>query len=126
MTTRKKWVLSVLTAGGLLLLSLVALVLHPGVLYAHQTTTRQLTIYHNQPLDPAMLRRLEQARELVQLSEVFDKTLRLEVCLNDGSWYPRLVQAVWSPAFAWGFYNKIVLNVEADAPANRLTFRTYP
>jgi hypothetical protein len=125
MTIRKKWVLSVLTAGSLLLLSLVALLFHPGVLYAHQTTTRQLTIYHNQPLDPVLLQRLEQARQLVQPSEIFDKTLRLEVCLNDGSWYPRLVQAVWSPAFAWGFYNKVVLNGEADAPANRLTFRAY-
>lgn len=125
MTTRKRWGLSVLTAGGLLLLSLMALLLHPSVLYVHQTTTCHLTIYHNQPLDPVLLERLEQARQLVQTSEVFDKTLRLEVCLNDGSWYPKLVQAIWSPAFAWSFYNKVVLNGEADATANRLTFRTY-
>lgn len=112
-------------AGGLLLLGLCALLLHPGVLYAHQTTTRPYTIYHNRPLDPALLPRLAQARHLVQASEVFDKALRLEICLNDGSWYPRLVQAVWSPAFAWSFSNKVVLNGEATATTNRLTFRTY-
>lgn len=125
MTVRKKWFLSLLASGGLLLLGLVALLLNPGLLYAHHTTTRQLTIYHNQPLDPVLLQRLEQARTLVQPSEVFAEALRLEVCLNDGSWYPRLVQTIWSPAFAWSFYNKVVLNGEADARANRLTFRTY-
>jgi hypothetical protein len=125
MTTRKKWALSVLASAGMLLLGLVVLLLNPGVLFAHHTTTRQLTIYHNQPLDPVLLLRLEQARTLVQPSEVFAKSLRLEVCLNDGSWYPRLIQTIRSPAFAWSFYNKVVLNGEADAQANRLTFRTY-
>lgn len=125
MTTRKKWTASALASSGFLALGLVVLLLNPGVLYAHQTITRWYTIYHSQPLDPALLRRLEQARSLVQTSEVFDKTLRLEVCLNDGSRYPSLVQAVWSPAFAWGFYNKVVLNGEVQAEANRLTFRTY-
>jgi hypothetical protein len=125
MTTRKKWALSVFAPGGLLLLGLVVLLLNPSLLYAHHTTTRQLTIYHNQPLPPLLLVRLEQARTLVQPNEVFAEALRLEVCLNDGSWYPRLVQTIWSPAFAWSFYNKVVLNGVADARANRLTFRTY-
>jgi hypothetical protein len=125
MSSRRKWTLSVLASGGGLLLGLLALLLHPGVLYAHQTITRQYILYHNRPLDPALLPRLAQARHLVQASDVFDKTLRLEVCLNDGSWYPRLVQAIWSPAFAWSFSNKVVLNGQVNAPANRLTFRTY-
>jgi len=110
---------------GFLLLALVALLLNPRVLYAQCTTTHRLTIYHNQPMDPVLVQRLEQARALVQPNEVFAEALRLEVCLNDGSWYPRLVQAIWSPAFAWSFYNKVVLNGEADARADRLTFRTY-
>lgn len=125
MSSPKKWVLSVVASGGLLLLGLLALLLTPRVFYAHQTTTREYTIYHHHPLDPALRRRLLQARHLVQAGEVFDKDLRLEICLNDGSWYPRLVQAIWSPAFAWSFYNKVVLNGEANAPANRLAFRTY-
>lgn len=125
MSSRKKWTLSVCASSGGLLLSLGGLLLHPGVLYAHHTTTSQYTLYHNRPLDPALLPRLAQARHLVQASAVFDKTLHLEVCLNDGSWYPRLVQALWSPAFAWSFSNKVVLNGEVNAPANRLTFRSY-
>jgi hypothetical protein len=125
MSSRKKWTLSVCVSSGGLLLSLVVLLLHPGALYAHQTLTRQYTLFHNRPLDPALLPRLAQARHLVQDSEVFDKNLRLEVCLNNGSWYPRLVQALWSPAFAWSFSNKVVLNGQANAPADRLTFRTY-
>jgi hypothetical protein len=56
---------------------------------------------------------------------VFDNALRIEVCLNDGSRCPSLIQTLWSPAFAWGFYNKVVLNGELQAEANRLRFRTY-
>lgn len=125
MSTRKKWLASVFASSGLLLAGLVVLLLNPGVLYAHQTTTPHYTIYHQQPLDPALLVRLEQAQRLVHASEVFEETLRLEVCLNDGSPYPSLVQAVWSPAFAWSFATKVVLNGEVNAQNNRLTFRTY-
>lgn len=125
MTTRKKWILSVLTSGGGLGLGFIGLLLNPSLLYAHETVTSQYTIYHNQPLDPALGQRLAQARAQVQPSEVFDRTLRLEVCLNDGSRYPRLVQAVWGPAFAWAFYNKVVLNGEAKPVANQLAFRDY-
>lgn len=125
MTTRKKWTLSVLTSGSLLGLGFLGLLLNPGFLYAHETVTRHYTIYHNQPLDPAFGQRLAQARALVRPSDVFANTLRLEVCLNDGSPYPRLVQAVEGPAFAWAFYNKVVLNGELQVAANQLTFRHY-
>lgn len=125
MTTRKKWAFSVLTSSGLCGLGFVGLVLNPSLLYAHETVTSQYTIYHSQPLDPAFGQRLAQARALVRPSEVFDHTLRLEVCLNDGSRYPRLVQAVLGPAFAWGLLDKVVLNGELNVPANQLTFRHY-
>lgn len=125
MSTRKKWLVSALASGGCLLLGFIALLLNPGVLYAYQTTTPQYTIYHNQPLAPALLGRLRQARDLVKTSEVFDESLRLDICLNDGSRYPGLVQAVWSPAFAWSFADKVVLNGTANAKANQLIFRTY-
>ncbi|MGI4734831.1 MAG: hypothetical protein ACRYG7_06575 [Janthinobacterium lividum] len=125
MTTRKKWALSVLTSSGLLSLGFSGLLLNPRLLYAHETVTSQYTIYHNQPLAPAFGQRLAQARALVRPSEVFASTLRLEVCLNDGSRYPRLVQAAEGPAFAWAFYNKVVLNGELHVAANQLTFRHY-
>ncbi|MGI4863113.1 MAG: hypothetical protein ACRYFZ_04265 [Janthinobacterium lividum] len=125
MTTRKKWVLSVLTSGGCLGLGFIILLLNPSLLYAHETITGEFTIYHSQPLDPAFRQRLAQARALVQPSEVFDSTLRLQLCLNDGSQYPRLAQVVWGPAFAWGFYNKVILNGQVNAAANQLTFRQY-
>jgi hypothetical protein len=125
MTTRKKWVLSVLTSGSCLGLGFIALLLNPGLLYAHETVTTHYTIYHNQPLDPAFEQRLAQARALVRPSEVFDARLRLAICLHEGSRYPSLTQAIWGPAFAWAFYDKVVLNGEADAKANLLTFRHY-
>ena len=125
MTTRKKWALSVLTSGSLLGLGFIGLLLNPSLLYAHETVTPQYTIYHSQPLDPAFSQRLAQARALVRSSDVFDNNLRLEVCLNDGSRYPSLVQAVEGPAFAWAFYNKVVLNGKLQVAANQLSFRHY-
>ncbi len=125
MNIPKKWAISALTSGCFLSVCVVVLLLNPSFLYAHQTTTSHYTIYHSQPLDPALIQRLEQARALAQPSEVFDQALRVDVCLNDGSRYPSVVQAVWGPAFAWGFYNKVVLNGEANVPANRVTLRHY-
>jgi hypothetical protein len=55
MTTRKKWAMSALASGSFLILGGVVLVLNLGVLYTRQTITRQYTIFHDQPLNPALL-----------------------------------------------------------------------
>ena len=89
--------MSDLASSGFLILNIVVILLNTCVLYAHQTITRQYTIYHNQPLNPALILRLEQAHIFVKTCEVFDKILRLEVCLNNESRYPSFVQTIWIP-----------------------------
>lgn len=121
----KKIAFSLLTSGLLASIVFVVLLLNPALLYAHRTTTPHYSIYHNRPLDPALLPRLEQARALVQQSSWFDSTLCLNICLNDGSRYPNLVERLWGPAFAWGFYQNVVLNGEAKAQANYLFLNGY-
>lgn len=125
MSTRKKRIVSVVGSGILLALFFVTLVLNPSILYAHKKTTAHYTIYYTQSLDPALLQRLEQARAVAGQSECFDPTLRLDVCLNDGSLYPRIAERLWGPAFAWGFYDKVVLGGKADCQANWLTLNGY-
>lgn len=124
-STLKKVTFSLLTSGLLAGVVFGVLVLNPTLLYAHRTTTPHYTIYHNQPLDPVLLPCLEQARAIVQQSSCFDSTLCLNICLNDGSRYPNLVERLWGPAFAWGFYRNVVLNGEANAKANYLFLNGY-
>ncbi|WP_157887178.1 hypothetical protein [Hymenobacter sp. PAMC 26628] len=109
------------------MLSLVfaLLLLNPGLLYANRTATAHYVIYHNRSLDPALLPRLEQVRTIVQQSSCFDSTLRLNICLNDGSRYPNLIEKLWGPAFAWGFYHNVVLSGEANPAANYLYLNGY-
>ncbi|WP_303309834.1 hypothetical protein [Hymenobacter sp. BT730] len=116
------WFLSGIVLPGL---GFILLVLNPGLLYAHKTATPHYTIYHTQALDATLMQRLEQARDMVQQSPCFDDRLHLEVCLNDGSWYPRLVEKLWGPAFGWGFANKVVLNGEVNSAANWVALHGY-
>jgi hypothetical protein len=75
------------------------LVLNPGFLYANRTATPHYTFYHNRALDPALLLRLVQARAIGQRSSWFDPALCLNICLNDGLAYLKLLEKVLGPAF---------------------------
>lgn len=104
---------------------LVGLVLNPTLLYAKKTTYRNFTIYHNLPLDEHFTSRLDNAAELVKGSELYDENLTLDICLNDGSLYPRLMEALRGPAFGWGFYDKVVLMGTANYKDNSIELNGY-
>mgnify|MGYP000885799676 CR=1 FL=1 len=114
----KKWVLrltaTILLIAGLLLL----IVLNPILSYANKTVHGHFRIYHQQTLDTSLLNRLDEARLLLQASEFYDSSLALDICLNDGSRYPTLLRTLRGPAFAWGFYNKVVLQGQANSGKN--------
>lgn len=120
-----KWTIR-LTATGLFVAALLlVIVLNPGLTYAHKTTHGSYTVFHDEPLAPALVARLDQATALVQASELYTPKLRLDICLNDGSSYPALVQALRGQAFGWGFYNKVVLRGTANAAANWIELNGY-
>ena len=123
--TFKKIALSLFTSGILAVVVVVILLLNPTLLYAHRTATPQYVIYHNQPLDPALLPRLAQARAIVQQSSWFDPALNLTICLNDGSLYPGLVEKMLGPAFAWSIYRNVVLSGKANPQANYVFLNGY-
>ena len=125
MNTRKKWAFSFLASGAFLVLGTALLVLNPGFLYARRTVTPHYVIYHTRSLDPDWLPRLAQARALDQRSGCFDPALRLNICLNDGSPYPALVERLQGPAFAWGFARNVVLSGAANARANYVALHGY-
>lgn len=123
--TIKKWTLR-LTATGLLLAGiLLAIVLNPILTYANKTRQHNYTVFHNRPLNASLTLRLEQATQLAAASELYNPRLKLDICLNDGSAYPRLMEAIGGRAFARGFYNKVVLFGKADFPHNVVELNGY-
>lgn len=102
----------------ILFATLLAVVLNPGVLYAHSTPVSHFTVYHQSPIDPNVSLVLHHAECLIRESEIYDSTFGLDLCLNDGSYYPGLIRTLGGAAFARGFYNKVVLMSHADFHAN--------
>ena len=47
------------------------------------------------------------------------------ICLNDGSNYPKLMQTIRGKAFAWGFYDKVVLQGTANYNYNYVELNGY-
>lgn len=107
--TLKTWTLRLTATGLLLLVLLVGIILNPGAVYASKTTIGSFSIYHNATLDKGFVQDLLQAHALVAQSELYDATLQTDICLNDGSVYPTLIEKTLGSAFARGFYNKVVL-----------------
>ena len=121
----KKWTLR-LTATLLLIIGLLlVIVLNPILTYANKTTHTNYTIFHHKPIDPTLTIKLDQATELLKASEFYNATLHLDICLNDGSTYPKLIRALRGQAFAWGFYNKVVLQGNANFKNNYVEVNGY-
>lgn len=121
----KKWTLrftaTALFIAGLLLI----IVLNPILIYANKTTHNKLTVFHNKTLDPTLLTKLDHATELLKASEFYNPDLHLDICLNDGSKYPKFIRAIRGQAFAWGFYDKVVLQGNANYNENNVELNGY-
>lgn len=121
----KKWTLR-LTATALLVAGLLLIiVLNPILTYANKTIYNNYTIFYTKKPDPALLTRLDQATELLRVSEFYNSNLQLDICLNDGSKYPKLIRALRGQAFAWGFYNKVVMQGSTNFNHNYVELNSY-
>ena len=87
---------------------LVLVVLTPSLMYANKTQMGTFTIYHNKPLDKNLKLRLDDAIEIVKTSEYYDQNIKFNICINDGSYYPSLMQFFLGQAFALGYTSNIV------------------
>ena len=114
----KKWTFRLAFSGVFIFGLLIIIALNPILLYAHKTVENNYTIYHQQPLDPAFAARLNSANDLVKSSELYDGSLKLSVCLNDGSYYPNLIRMCQGNAFGWGFGRIITLGGNTNATEN--------
>ena len=123
--TIRKWVTRLLATGILSVGMLVGIVLNPAVLYANQTVVNHHTVYHNAPLNESFLSSFWDAFNSIEKSSLYNEEVELEICLDDGSFYPVLMEKLQGRAFGWGFYNKVVLRGEANYQANTVEINRY-
>ncbi len=104
---------------------LVGIVMNPAILYANQTTVGNHTIYHNAPLDDAFFSAFANALSSIEQSDLYHKNTALNICLDDGSYYPILMEKVRGRAFGWGFSNKAVLKGTTNYQTNTVEKNGY-
>jgi hypothetical protein len=114
----KKVVLRTGAVLGLCFILLLGIVLNPSLLYSKSSEYGNTTVYHNQELPKEFTSVLRESKKLTRSSEIYDAHFHIDLCLNDGSSYPKMIQLIKGPAFAHGFYNKVVITSEANFAAN--------
>ena len=114
-----RWAIRIFVAILLLHGILVTLVLTPSLMYANKTSLGNFTVYHDKPLDKALQQRLDSATEILKTSEFYDANIKFNICMNDGSRYPALVQTFLGRAFALGYTsNKVTLCGQVNVKDN--------
>ena len=121
----KKWTLRLTVTGQLIAGLLLIIILNPILTYAHKTTHKHFSIYHNKVIDPILISTLDQATLLLETSEFYNNNLKFDICLNDGSTYPTIIKTVRGQAFAWGFYDKVVMQGTMNCKANFVELNGY-
>lgn len=121
-----KWTLRFTVLIILLFGVLILTVLNPALLYANKTVFENFTVYHNKPLDKDLKTQLDNARNIIKENQLFDSGLKFDICLNDGSLYPSLLEIFMGQAFALGFTsNKVAICGEANFKENYVEVNGY-
>jgi hypothetical protein len=121
----KKWGLRLLLLLAMAVALLLVAILNPAIFYNHTTTIANYTIYHHTTLDFHLTAIVQAADSVVKKCSLYSANQKIAICLNDGSYYTKLLLAIRGPAFGWGFANKVVLLGQADWKANTVSLNGY-
>lgn len=121
----KKWLFRLLVTILLISSILLVIILNPFFTYAYKSTHNNFTVYHNNPLDSTIFLHLDNAAKHLTRSDFNNEKLKLDICLNDNAIYPVLVQKFIGRAFAWGFYNKVVIYGNINSKGNYAELNGY-
>jgi len=116
----RKWGLRIVATGIVILGLLVVIVLNPMLVYANKTAAGNYTICSQNRPDPYFIEHLNDVTNLLKASELYEGKQKLTICMNDGSVFPCLVQAIQGRAFAYGYYGNVVLNAAGTIHALNL------
>ncbi|MDO1501304.1 hypothetical protein Q2T40_14300 [Winogradskyella maritima] len=122
---KKKWIITILIIFSLTLTTVVFAILNPSIFYTHKTEFGQYIIYHSSELEPEFQSRLNKVDYYIKKSEYFNSNLKFKLCLNDGSFYPRLMEILRGPAFGWGFHNIATFRGDFNFTKNEINLRGY-
>ncbi len=120
-----KWTLRITALIFILLGLLIGVVLTPSLLYAEHANIGNFTVYHTKPLDKEFRVELDEASTLLKASEIYDPNFKIDICLNDGSKYPTLIQLFQEQAFGIGFYNKVIIMGNINIKKNYTVINGY-
>lgn len=121
----KTWSIRIGITTFLFLVSVIIALLNPGLLYANKSTVGNYTVYHSVNLDKAFQSRLAAVHQVLLKSELYDAELKIDICLNDGSYYPNILKTVLPPAFGWSISNKAVFQGIANFRENVVEVNGY-
>jgi hypothetical protein len=121
----KKWTLRLTVTGLFISGLLLIIILNPILTYANKMTHYNFTIYHSKSIDPLLTSTLDKVTRLLKTSEFYNKNLKLDLCLNDGSKYPVIIKNIRGQAFAWGFYDKVVMQGTMNCKENNVELNGY-
>ncbi len=114
-----KWTFRFAMTGLILLGFLIGIVLHPSLVYANKTQFGSSTVYHNKPLDKNLKFKIDSSLQILKRSEFYDPSIKFDICMNDGSFYPSLLELFLGKAFALGFTsNKVAICGELNCKEN--------
>lgn len=105
--TLKKVLLSCLSVLGISFIFWLFFLFNPSLSYAHKTQFGQITVYHNQTLEIGTQKVLNDAFSILKTADLFDPDIQLDLCLNEGTFYPELW--LFKGAAAYSFLNKGVI-----------------
>lgn len=108
----------------IIITAIVCVIYFPGLHYRFQTKHNNFIIYSNRTVTPELISILDSAYLPLKRSELWRHDLRLKICLNEGSFYPGIISYIFGDAFAWGFYDRVVINGEIR-PGNKVLYRDY-
>ena len=97
-------------------LFLLGLVLFPAVSYAHHTPIDEVVIHHNEPLPQHFISSVESSLQQVRQVEIYRATPGIDICVNDGSLYPKLIRGLMGDDVFRAFANKSVMMGTISGP----------
>ncbi len=102
------------------LLFFLTLLFFPSWLYACETDLGQVQVYHQKPLPAGFEEVVKESLALIRNSELYTPAFQSELCLNDGSLYPKLVKTTLGDDVFRAFAHKAVMLGDFSADSRRM------
>lgn len=107
-------------------LTIAVIILFPEPLFANKLKYKEFTVCSNSTIDKNIIQVLDQAKALVQQSELYDSTYHYNIILAHRTFYNKIDDKIigYGPA-ARARLNNVIIKIRID-PTNNVAFPTFP